>query len=125
MTLFVILFTNRSKVFLSIERLLTLTCSYISMVEDGYALPRNSPPHGSCFYGFPIQIHATNEMNKTEVDLFSHSNETLGAVRQKIAKKSDCSIEAVQIFMNDKIVRFCLFSSRNNLLSIILEVISS
>ena len=97
---------NRSKVLLSIQRLLNVACNYIIVVEDGYSLPRHSPPHGSCFHGYPIQIHVACETNKTEVDLVSHSNETLSAARRKIAVKLDCSVEAVQVYMNDKIVSF-------------------
>uniref|UniRef100_A0A7M5XH66 ubiquitinyl hydrolase 1 n=1 Tax=Clytia hemisphaerica TaxID=252671 RepID=A0A7M5XH66_9CNID len=93
---------ERSKVFLSIERLLHLTCNYIITVEDGYALPRAFPSHGSCYHGYPIQIHITCESNKTEIDVMSHSNERLSAVRQKIANKLDCPVEGLQILMNDK-----------------------
>ena len=77
------------------------------VVEDGYSLPRHSPPHGSCFHGYQIQIHVTCETNKAEIEVVSHSNETLGSARQKIADKLDCLVEAVQVYMNDKIVSTC------------------
>lgn len=99
---------NRSKVFLSIERLLNVACNYILVVEDGYCLPRHSPPHGSCFHGYQIQIHVTCETNKTGAEVASHSNETFGVIRQKIADKLDCLREAVQVYMNDKIVSLLL-----------------
>ena len=94
----------RSNVLLSIERLLNLACLYISTVEDQYASPRSFPPHGSCFHGYPIQIHINCESNKSEFNVTCHSNESMLSMRTKIAQRLTSNVEHVQIYLQDKLV---------------------
>ena len=95
---------------LSIERLLNLACLYIGTVEENYTLPRSFPPHGSCFHGYPIQLHINCESNKSEFISTCHSNESMSSIRQKIAAKLTSNIDHVQIYKADKLVSwFILF----------------
>lgn len=103
----------RSKVLQSIERLLNLAYHYIVTVEENYVLSRSFPPHGSCFHGYPITIHVISESNKTEFDLKSHSNESFGAVRQKIATKLEASLEHIQVYKNEVLVRTYIISAES------------
>lgn len=77
-------------------------------MEENYVLPRSYPPHGSCFYGFPITIHIICESNKNEFDLKSHSNESFEVVRQKIATKLESNVEHIQVYKNEIMV-ICTF----------------
>ncbi|GIY96412.1 ubiquitin carboxyl-terminal hydrolase 24 [Caerostris extrusa] len=61
---------NKSEKFQSICRLLQIAERYISSIEENHASPRTILPHGTSFYWTSI----------------THSNETLGSVKQRIAQ---------------------------------------
>ncbi|XP_065904481.1 ubiquitin carboxyl-terminal hydrolase 24-like isoform X2 [Dysidea avara] len=85
-----------------IERLLLLMQRYVSSVEESHHFPRVHPPHGSCFHGHPVLLLASQEFTKNEFTIQCHSNESLGSVRQKIAKQLNMTPDQVQLGTNDR-----------------------
>lgn len=91
----------------SVERLLKLSYLYITTVEESYTLSRTFRPHGACFHGFPITLHVICELNKTEFDITTHSNESLKSLRQKIhAKINTLTPDQLQIYKSEMLVSF-------------------
>lgn len=76
-------------------------------MEESYTLSRTFPPHGACFHGFPITLHVICELNKTEFDITTHSNESLKSLRQKIhAKINTLTPDQLQIYKSEMLVSF-------------------
>lgn len=106
---------SRGKLLTSVERLLKLAYLYITTVEESYTLSRSFPPHGACFHGFPITLHVICELNKTEFDITTHSNESLKSLRQKIhAKITTLPPDQLQIYKSEMLVSF--FAINKNIL---------
>nr|XP_054586030.1 ubiquitin carboxyl-terminal hydrolase 24 isoform X3 [Nothobranchius furzeri] len=87
-----------------IERLLLLAERYVITIEDLYSFPRTILPHGASFNGHPVALHVTYESTKDTFTLETHSNETVGSIRWKIAEHLSCPVDNVQIFANDSVL---------------------
>ncbi|KAA8589843.1 hypothetical protein FQN60_013208, partial [Etheostoma spectabile] len=71
---------------------------------DMYSVPRTILPHGASFNGHPVTLHITYESSKDTFSLETHSNETIGSIRWKIAEHLSCPVDNVQIFANDSVL---------------------
>ncbi|XP_076009077.1 ubiquitin carboxyl-terminal hydrolase 24 isoform X4 [Genypterus blacodes] len=87
-----------------IERLLLLAERYVITIEDLYSVPRTILPHGASYNGHPVTLHITYESTKDTFTLETHSNETIGSIRWKIAEHLSCPVDNVQIFANDSVM---------------------
>uniref|UniRef100_A0A8D0AM99 ubiquitinyl hydrolase 1 n=1 Tax=Sander lucioperca TaxID=283035 RepID=A0A8D0AM99_SANLU len=95
---------SRSTKLVIIERLLLLAERYVITIEDMYSVPRTILPHGASFNGHPVTLHITYESTKDTFSLETHSNETIGSIRWKIAEHLSCPVDNVQIFANDSVL---------------------
>ncbi|XP_056894156.1 ubiquitin carboxyl-terminal hydrolase 24 isoform X2 [Takifugu flavidus] len=95
---------SRSTKLVIIERLLLLAERYVITIEDMYSVPRTILPHGASFNGHPVTLHITYESTKDTFTLETHSNDTVGSVRWKIAEHLSCPVDNVQIFANDSVL---------------------
>uniref|UniRef100_A0A8C6PJE4 ubiquitinyl hydrolase 1 n=1 Tax=Nothobranchius furzeri TaxID=105023 RepID=A0A8C6PJE4_NOTFU len=95
---------SRSTKLVIIERLLLLAERYVITIEDLYSFPRTILPHGASFNGHPVALHVTYESTKDTFTLETHSNETVGSIRWKIAEHLSCPVDNVQIFANDSVL---------------------
>uniref|UniRef100_H3DJS3 ubiquitinyl hydrolase 1 n=1 Tax=Tetraodon nigroviridis TaxID=99883 RepID=H3DJS3_TETNG len=96
----------RSTKLVIIERLLLLAERYVITIEDMYSVPRTILPHGASFNGHPVTLHITYESTKDTftLELQTHSNDTIGSIRWKIAEHLSCPVDNVQIFANDSVL---------------------
>uniref|UniRef100_A0A3Q3F0U1 Ubiquitin carboxyl-terminal hydrolase 24 n=1 Tax=Labrus bergylta TaxID=56723 RepID=A0A3Q3F0U1_9LABR len=95
---------SRSTKLVIIERLLLLAERYVITIEDMYSVPRTILPHGASYNGHPVTLHITYESTKDTFSLETHSNETIGSIRWKIAEHLSCPVDNVQIFANDSVM---------------------
>ncbi|KAF0042373.1 hypothetical protein F2P81_005905 [Scophthalmus maximus] len=95
---------SRSTKLVIIERLLLLAERYVITIEDLYSVPRTILPHGASYNGHPVTLHITYESTKDTFTLETHSNETIGSIRWKIAEHLSCPVDNVQIFANDSVL---------------------
>eukprot|EP00795_Rhopilema_esculentum_P004483 gene4483-20726_t len=93
---------GRENILLGVKRLLLLAYYYITTVEENFPMPRRFPAHGTCYRGFPVTLNINHEATKTEIELQSHSNETLSSLRRRIAKHLLTSPESVILSLADK-----------------------
>ncbi|XP_064607447.1 ubiquitin carboxyl-terminal hydrolase 24-like isoform X2 [Liolophura sinensis] len=95
---------SRSAKLLNIERLLWIAEGYVLSVEGTHITPRTILPHGASFHGHPTSFLISCESTKQEYTLQCHSNETLGSLRQKVAKKLKQSPDNIQVVAGEKML---------------------
>ncbi|CAL1268833.1 unnamed protein product [Larinioides sclopetarius] len=92
---------KRSEKFQSICRLLQIAERYISSIEENHFSPRTILPHGTSFIGHPLLIKICVDSSKEEHLVVSHSNETLGSVKQRIAQYLHQNPMQVHLYQDD------------------------
>ncbi|GFQ83735.1 ubiquitin carboxyl-terminal hydrolase 24 [Trichonephila clavata] len=92
---------NRSERFQSICRLLQIAERYISSIEESHVSPRTILPHGTSFIGHPLLLKICMDASKEEHFIVTHSNETLGSVKQRIAQYLHQNPSQVFLYQED------------------------
>ncbi|XP_064624443.1 ubiquitin carboxyl-terminal hydrolase 24-like isoform X2 [Lineus longissimus] len=95
---------SKSAKLLNIERLLLVAEMYVSTVEETHTTSRTILPHGASFHGEPIKLNITCDSPKMEFTVQTHSNESLGQVREKVAAELKSNVEQVQMVANEKVL---------------------
>ena len=70
-----------------IRRLLLLAEKYITSIEVLFDGKRTILPHAASFYGRPLKLQVRVESRREEFELESHTNESVGEVRLRIAER--------------------------------------
>ena len=81
-----------------IRRLLLLAEKYITSIEVLFDGKRSIVPHAASFYGRPITIQIKFELpRRDEFELESHTNESIGDVKKRIADKMKLDVGQLTI----------------------------
>ena len=67
--------------------MLLLAEKYITSIEVLFDGKRTILPHAASFYGRPLTLQVRLESRREEFELESHTNESVGEVRQRIAER--------------------------------------
>ncbi|KAF8763443.1 Ubiquitin carboxyl-terminal hydrolase 24 like protein [Argiope bruennichi] len=95
---------KRAEKFQSICRLLQIAERYISSIEENHFSPRTILPHGTSFIGHPLLIKICVDSSKEEHLVVSHSNETLGSVKQRIAQYLHQNPMQVHLYQEENVI---------------------
>ncbi|XP_076309376.1 ubiquitin carboxyl-terminal hydrolase 24-like isoform X2 [Tachypleus tridentatus] len=90
----------------NIRRLLQLAIRYVSSIEELHTAPRSILPHGAFFIGYPLTLRVVLDSVKEEkfLTLQSHSNETLGSIRQRISQMVKQIPDQLQLSVGDNVL---------------------
>ncbi|XP_022244007.1 ubiquitin carboxyl-terminal hydrolase 24-like [Limulus polyphemus] len=90
----------------NIRRLLQLAIRYVSSIEELHTAPRSILPHGAFYIGYPLFLRVVLESVKDEksFSLQSHSNETLGSIRQRISQMVKQIPDQLQLYVGDNVL---------------------
>ena len=80
-----------------IRRLLLLAEKYITSIEVLFDGKRTILPHAASFYGRPLTLQVRLESRREEFELESHTNESVGEVRQRIAERLKVEVGKVTV----------------------------
>ena len=81
-----------------IRRLLLLAEKYITSIEVLFDGTRTIPPHAASFYGRPITLTIKFESpRREEMELESHTNESVAEVKQRIAAKMKQEVSQLKV----------------------------
>ncbi|XP_015922706.1 ubiquitin carboxyl-terminal hydrolase 24 [Parasteatoda tepidariorum] len=92
---------KKSERFQNICRLLQTAERYISSIEENHPTPRTILSHGTSFVGHPLLLKICIESTKEEHLVITHSNETLGSVKQRIAQYLHHNPLQVHLYQDD------------------------
>ncbi len=86
-----------------IERLLMIAERYIITVEENCAIQRTYLPHFLTFKSETYSLNI-NADNRSPIDLFVCSNETLGELRYRVSNILNIQANNIQLYINDKLL---------------------
>ncbi|KFM65449.1 Ubiquitin carboxyl-terminal hydrolase 24, partial [Stegodyphus mimosarum] len=93
--------SKRSSKFQNICRLLQIAERYISSIEESHLSPRTILPHGTSFLGHPLLLKICIDSTKEEYVVVTHSNETFGSFKQRIAQYFHQSPAQLHLYQDD------------------------